>query len=146
VSVPVRRDERGTALIELMWLAVLLLVPMVWIVLSVFQVQRGAFAVTAAARAAGRAFALAPDDETGRRRAQAVAAVALADQGVTAPWDLTFACSPHDACHVAGAVVTVTVDSSVSLPFIPQVLGGAARFALHAEQRVPIGQFQESRG
>ena len=39
-----RRDERGSALVELTWLGLLLLVPLLWIVLSVFEVQRGAFA------------------------------------------------------------------------------------------------------
>ena len=60
-----RRDERGSALVELTWLGILLIVPMLWIVMSVFEVQRGAFGVSAAARAAGRAFALAPDDARG---------------------------------------------------------------------------------
>ena len=55
---------------------------MVWIVLSVFEVQRGAFGVTAAARAAGRAYALAPDDAAGKQQATAAAAVAMADQGL----------------------------------------------------------------
>ena len=62
-----RRDERGSALVELTWLGVLLLIPMLWIVLSVFQVQQGAFGVSGAARAAGRAYALAPNDALGRR-------------------------------------------------------------------------------
>ena len=39
-----RRGERGSALVELTWLGILLLVPLIWIVLSVFEVQRGAFA------------------------------------------------------------------------------------------------------
>ena len=53
------RDQRGTALVELTWLGILLVLPVVWTVLSVFQVQRGAFGVAAAARAAARAYALA---------------------------------------------------------------------------------------
>ena len=52
-----RRDEQGSALVELTWLAIILLVPLVWIVISVFEVQQGAFATSAAARAAGRAYA-----------------------------------------------------------------------------------------
>ena len=56
--------------------------PLLWIVLSVFEVQRGAFAVSGAARAAGRAYALAPSDAVGRARAEAAARQALADQGV----------------------------------------------------------------
>ena len=46
-----RRDERGSALVELSWLGILLVLPMLWIVMSVFEVQRGAFGVSAAARA-----------------------------------------------------------------------------------------------
>ena len=65
---PPRRGEDGSALVELTWLGILLLVPMLWIVLSVFEVQRGAFAVSGAARAAGRAYALAPDRRRGPGR------------------------------------------------------------------------------
>ena len=61
-----RRDERGSAIVELVWLGILLLVPLLWIVVALFEVQGGAFAVSSAARSAGRAFALAPDDATGR--------------------------------------------------------------------------------
>ncbi len=46
-----------------------------------FEVQRGSFAVSAAARAAGRAYALAPDDQAGMARAKAVAELTLKDQG-----------------------------------------------------------------
>ena len=61
-------------MVELVWLGILLLVPILWIVLSVFEVQKGAFAASAAARSAGRAYALAPTDAEGERRARAVAA------------------------------------------------------------------------
>ena len=50
--------------------------------MSVFQVQRGAFGVSAAARAAARAYALAPDDGSGRCAPRAAARQALDDQGV----------------------------------------------------------------
>jgi len=75
----VKRTESGSAIVEVVWLGILLLIPMVWIVLSVFEVQRGAFGVTAAARSAGRAYALAPDDVSGEQQATAAAAVAMAD-------------------------------------------------------------------
>ena len=74
-----RPNERGSALVELSWLGILLLLPMLWIVMSVFEVQRGAFGVSAAARAAARAYALAPDDATGAIRAREAARVALDD-------------------------------------------------------------------
>ena len=52
-----RRSDDGSALVEVVWLGILLLVPLLWIVLSVFDVQRGAFAVSGAARAGARASA-----------------------------------------------------------------------------------------
>lgn len=142
-----RRDERGSALVELTWLAILLLVPMLWIVMSVFSVQRGAFAVSAAARAAGRAYALAPTDAEGRQRAQVAARQALADQGVAdAPLDLDITCRPFPRdCHAGTSLITVVIRSRVDLPLMPSVLGGdAPSFALDASHTVPIGQFQES--
>ena len=140
------RGEDGSALVELSWLGILLLVPMLWIVVSVFEVQRGAFAVSGAARAAGRAYALAPTDAEGRARAQAAARQALADQGVDdAPLDVEITCTPypHD-CHNGTSVITVVVSSRVDLPLMPAMLGGEApSFALDSTHAVPIGQFQE---
>jgi hypothetical protein len=139
-----RRGESGSAVVELTWLGIVLLLPMVWIVVSVSEVQRGTFGVTAAARSAGRAFALAPDDATGARRARAAAELALADQGLAAASALVeVGCPPLPDCHVGGAVVTVRVETKVALPFVPDFLGGATSFRLDAVHRVPIGQYQE---
>jgi hypothetical protein len=141
--------ERGSALVELSWLGILLILPMLWIVMSVFEVQRGAFGVSAAARAAARAYALAPDDSTGLVRARDAARVALADQGlhdVTPEVDVS--CSPYPRnCHQGTSVITVSVHSRVVLPLMPTALGGnRPSFALDASQTVPIGQFQEVSG
>ena len=142
------RDEAGSALVELSWLGILLLVPLLWIVVSVFEVQRGAFAVSGAARAAGRAYALAPSDAEGERRAQAAARQALADQGVEGvPVDVTVRGTPYPSdCHSGTSVITVRVASRVDLPLLPGFLGGdAPSFALDATHTLPIGQFQEVR-
>jgi Flp pilus assembly protein TadG len=142
-------DDRGSALVELSWLGILLILPMLWIVMSVFEVQRGAFGVSAAARAAARAYALAPDDSTGLLRAREAARVALDDQGlrdVTPEVDVS--CTPYPGdCHEGASVITVSVHSRVVLPLMPTALGGdRPSFALDASQTVPIGQFQEVSG
>jgi Flp pilus assembly protein TadG len=144
-----RREERGSALVELTWLGVLLLVPMLWIVMSLFEVQRGAFAVSAAARSAGRAYALAPNDAEGAQRAQAAARQALDDQGLDGRGvSVRVSCSPYPRdCHDGTSVITVRIASRVDLPLMPAVLGGdAPSFALDATHTVPIGQFQEVHG
>ena len=141
-----RRGERGSALVELTWLGLLLLVPMLWIVLSVFEVQRGAFGVSSAARSAGRAYALAPNDAVGQARAEAVVRRALDDQGLEGqPFTLRVSCEPFPAdCHSGTSVITVRVATTVRIPLLPEVLGGdAPSFALDATHTVPVGQYQE---
>ena len=76
------RGDEGTALVEFVGLAVLLLVPLVYLLLSVFSVQRAAFAVTQAAREAGRAYATAPSTSSARDRGAYAAQLALISQGV----------------------------------------------------------------
>ncbi len=142
-----RRDETGSALVEFSWLAIILIVPLIWVVISVFEVQQGAFATSAAARVAGRAYALAPDDATGEARAKAAVEQVLDDQGTPGQRArVHVSCdAPGDNCHVGTSVITVTVDSGVDLPFFPAILGtGAASFSLDATHTVPIGQYVES--
>lgn len=109
-----RDDDEGTALIEFIWLGLLLLIPLVYLVISLFSVQRSAFAVSAATRAAGRAWVTAPAGTDRHQRAQLAAHLAAADQGVT--FDdaaLTFSCS-HECCPGTGTLhVRLTVDATL---------------------------------
>lgn len=142
-----RGEDRGSAVVELVWLGTLLLLPLVWVVVSIGEVQAGAFGTSAAARAAGRAYALAPDDATGAERARAAARQALADQGMAAaPMEVTATCEPYpDDCHAGTSVITVRVTSEVVLPLLPDVLGsGRPAFGLDATHTVPVGQFQDA--
>lgn len=142
-----RRDERGTALIEVTWLAILLMVPLVYVVLAVYDVQRHAFAATAAARAAGRAFVLAPDTAQADDRAREAAAVALGDQRVDPrAVSVDIVCRPAGACLAPGSVVVVDVHTQVRLPLMPDVLGdGAPSIRVDAAHTVPYGSFREDR-
>ena len=133
-------------MVELVWLGILLIVPLLWIVVALFEVQGGAFAVSTAARSAGRAFALAPDDASGRRAAEAAARQALDDQGLD---DVAVAvdveCTPYpSACHSGTSVITVRVASRVVLPLVPAFLGGPRpSVALDSTHTVPIGRYVE---
>jgi hypothetical protein len=142
-----RLDERGSALVELTWLGVLLLVPLVWIVVSVFEVQRGAFATAGAVRSAARAFALAPDDAEGRRAARQAASRVMVDQGIVgADPSVEVSCVPAGDFHNGGAVITVRVSSTVKLPLLPALFGEQrSSFAMSSAHTVPIGRYQEAR-
>jgi len=141
------RDQQGSAIIELVWLGILLLLPLIWIVISVFQVQSGAFAVSTAARSAGRAYALAPTDAAGLVAARAAARQAFDDQGLDGvDVDVRVTCAPFPRqCHSGTSVITVRIASRVDLPLMPDVLGGGTpSFALDSTHTVPIGQYQET--
>jgi len=141
------RDEFGSALVEFCWLALLLMVPLVYIVLTVFDAQRAGFATTEAARVAGRAFLTAPDQVTGRARAELAARVAFADQGVDYAPHLRVTCRPEpDACLSPGSLVTVRVWGRVPLPLVPSVLGGPRPgIRVESEHAAPYGEFREAR-
>jgi hypothetical protein len=145
---PLRRDQRGSAVVEVTWLTILLLVPLVYLVLSVFEVQRAAFGLTAASRAAGRAYVLAPDEATARARAVQAAQVALRDQGLVLPAGaLGLACEPDPAvCLTPGSVVEVSLALEVALPLVPDFFGAQAP-AVHVSSthRAPYGTFREAR-
>jgi Flp pilus assembly protein TadG len=110
--------------VEFVFLGILLMVPLVYVVLVAGAMQRSAYAVTAAAREAGRAYATAGSDAAGRDRAAAAARLVLADQDVDAAGDPV-----HIRCHgpcdyAAGEVVTVKVAVDVDLPGVPKLFCG----------------------
>ena len=119
------RDERGNAVVEFSWLAILLLVPLLYVILAVFDVQRHAYGATAGTHAAGRAFILTgrtDGESVARTRAYEAARIAMADQGVDlVADDLTITCDP--ACLEPGSTVTVRLVRQVLLPLAPDVLG-----------------------
>ena len=116
-----RRDDDGSAMVEFVYLAILLMVPLVYVLTTVFQVQRAAFGVTEAARQAGRAYATAASDTDGRARADAAASLAMRDQGVAlvAPVALT-----ATGGVAPGSVVRVQVLHRVPLPLLGGLFHG----------------------
>jgi hypothetical protein len=140
--------EDGSALVEVTWLSLLLMVPLVYVLLAVFDVQRGAFGVASASRAAGRAYALADTDEAGRRQARAAATLALRDQGIDGgDLDVDISCTPRPThCLSPGSTITVVVRTKVVLPLAPPALGSQApSFRVESVHRVPFGRYVEER-
>jgi hypothetical protein len=119
-----RRGDTGSALVEFSWLAILLLIPLLYVVLAAVSVQRAAFATTSAAREAARAYATAPSDAEGERRAEQAAALAMHDQGVRwSPSGRVVSCGSCD--FAPGSAFAVDLHTTVALPFVPHWLCGA---------------------
>jgi Flp pilus assembly protein TadG len=124
------RDERGSALVEFVFIALVVFVPLIYIVAGFSAVQRGVFASTAAAREAGRAMATAPDPATGQDRALRAAQLAVEDQSVDATdVRLTYAAAGAD-CEAGGYTPMLTpgeefsvcVTVTVRIPMLPEFI------------------------
>ena len=141
-----RHDEDGTAVIEFIWLALLLLIPVVYILIAVFDIQRAAYGVSAASRSAARAFILAPDVTTAFERADRAASVALSDQDVSGA-SVRVTCTPTPAdCLTPGSSVRVVVRMTQPLPLTPQALGDQiAPITVDSTHVEPYGTYREPR-
>ena len=139
------RGDDGNALVEFVYLAVLLMVPLVYLLLAVFQVQSAAFGVTEAARQAGRAYARADDPVAADRVARAAAQLALKDQGIDWSGDPQF-CGGGGCPLEPGATVRTSITYTVHLPFVGGIFGeGRAGIPVTGVHVEVVDRFKDSR-
>ncbi|MBT2586110.1 hypothetical protein [Arthrobacter sp. ISL-95] len=111
--------QRGSAVVEFTFLALLLMVPVVYFVVTVGQIQGGSFAVVGAADQAAKVFVTQGDPASARIAAERSVLVALKDYGHSPEsTSVTIECD-RAGCLSAGTTVTVTVRLDVSLPLTP---------------------------
>lgn len=118
-------DERGSAALEFIVGGVILLVPIVYLVVTLGMIQSNALGVEAASRHVARAVASAESIEDADNRAAAVLDSLVREYDIDAgTLDVDVSCVGEAAeCPAAGATVRVTVAASVPLPLVPPVLG-----------------------
>jgi hypothetical protein len=117
-------------LVEFVFIALVVFVPLIYIVAGFSAVQRGVFASTAAAREAGRAIATAPDPVTGQNHALRAAHLAVEDQSVDATdVRLTYVAagdcetgSGYTPTLTPGEEFSVCVTVTVRIPFLPEFI------------------------
>lgn len=137
------RREDGSAIIEFLVLATLMLVPVVYLVVTLGRLQAAAFATQGAAREAARAFVTASDETSGRERAQAAAMIAWADQGFTGPRLVSVSISCAPTCLAPGSQVAVRTSLQVVLPAVPRLVDRflPARIPVDAHHSAPVERF-----
>lgn len=140
-----RRGDSGSAIIEFVFVAVIVMVPLVYLVAAVASVQRTQLAVTQAARDAGRAFATSNSAGEADARVRAAVRLALTDQGLPNDAALRFvraraSCTsaPVRPALSPGAQFAVCVSRRADLPGVPSILAGrgittTARFVVHID-------------
>lgn len=115
--------EQGSAIIEFLALGTLLLIPTVWFLLAVAEVQAASYAAVGAADQAAKMYT-AGDADPGERSARSEAAVsaALADFGIS-PDQGEFSRTCSADCEIEGSLVGYTVQIHVPVPLIPELPG-----------------------
>ncbi|MEQ1736044.1 MAG: hypothetical protein ABL886_06545 [Rhodoglobus sp.] len=125
-------DDRGSASLEFVTVGMVLLVPLVYLVLTMSAIQAGSLAAEGAARQAARVFVQSGTEEEANAAALRALEFALTDHGVEPHGaELAISCSPRpDACLTRQGYVTVTVGLLVDLPLAPTVLTGEFPLAI----------------
>ncbi len=142
-----RGGDEGSAIVEFTFLAVLLMVPLVYLVVAVASVQRSSAAVGEAARAAGRALAQADSVPQGRDRAEAAVRIVFEDAGLppdSAEVRIVAASSRCDGPAASpslqsGAEFAVCVIRQAQIPGVPTLLAGdgvrtIGRYVVHVDE------------
>lgn len=136
--------DRGSALVEFVGLALIMIIPVSYLVMVAGRVEGAIFAAQGAAEAAGRAYATAGADALGQDRARLAAALVLGDDGLgPAATSTVIDCGYCD--YAPGSMFTVTVQVTVPLPGLPAAFCGShgcvASIPVRAEHSERLGCF-----
>ncbi|QNE46311.1 hypothetical protein F1C58_04905 [Glaciihabitans sp. INWT7] len=137
--------EDGTASLEFITAGMILLLPLVYLVLTMSALQAASLAVEGAARQAVRVYVQAPDTRSAEAEADRAIRFALADYGIdSSSASVSISCSPRARdCLQRQAAVTISVEVSVGLPFVPSALsvGGPAAVPIRSTATERVSRF-----
>lgn len=139
---PSENGEQGSAVVEFIFLAVLLMIPIVYLILTVGQVQAGAYAVVGAADQAAKVYVLSSDTSSAGQAAEQAVQLAMEDMGFDAA-NATLTITCDGGCLTAGAKVHTRVELRIELPVVGAVPGVTATAAtVHATASQKVGRFK----
>lgn len=131
--------DSGSATVEFVVLAILVMVPLIYTVLVILKVHAATYGAVTAAREAGRAYVTADSTAAASARARVAARLALADQGLGEP-HVRITCI-DGSCLSPGSAVSIEVRSEVPIPFIPSG-DGRSVIPVSAEHTVPVDTYR----
>lgn len=135
------RDDDGSATLEFIVVVVGLLVPLVYMTITVGAIHRAHAAAGHAVREAARIFMQADSPASGQLAARAAATLAFDDHGVEPPADaLRITC--EGGCLTPGSRVHVDMDWVMPLPWIPASLEGDVGWPIRDSQTLVIDSFR----
>lgn len=150
------RGDEGAAMLEFIALSLLLLVPLIYLVVTLSRIQAGTFAVESAASEAARTVVvtgvrelergarLASAMDRGEDRAQAAVALIASDFGFDDE-DASLVLACEGTCLAPGSDVTAEVTMHVALPGIPGFLSASVPLTVEVvgSARSPVDSMRE---
>lgn len=133
--------EDGNALVEFIVLAAALLIPALYLVLTLGSVQSAVFAADIIARDAARIHSLEEDPGRAQQRSAEHARLVLEDFGLSAQDVLEITCS-EDPCATAGGTVEARVRIPVPVPGLGPVLGETGPVSVSSAHSVQVDQYR----
>jgi hypothetical protein len=135
--------EEGSAVVEFIFLAVLLVIPVVYLILTLAGLQAGAFAAAGAADQAAKVYAAAASPAAGEELAGQAVRLALADAGFDGGAGSVAISCGGTGCQSPGATITARVTIRVPLPLVPSLPGvNTDAASVHAESSAVIGRYR----
>lgn len=125
--------DDGNAIIEFVFVAILVMIPLIYLIVTVATVQRARLTATNAARDVGRAIATSDTPAAAPGRAAAALRISLANAGLSPPDVQLRYVRPGADCRAGaeiepsldpGAEFTVCVIRHQQLPAVPTIVSG----------------------
>ncbi len=133
--------EDGNALVEFVVLSAVLLIPALYLVLTLGSVQSAVFAADIIARDSARIHATDADPDRAQARARNHAHLVLADFGLGAQDVVRVSCS-DDPCVTPGGTVTAEVSIPVPVPGLGPVLGTTGPVSVSSAHAAPVDRYR----
>lgn len=139
------RSDRGSATVEVVFLMVLVMLPLIFLVGSLGRLQAGAYAASAAAREAGRAYVTAVDADSAAGRGLAAADLVFAAHGFGSGEGRVEVGCESNPCLAPGGQVVVEAVVEVPVPLVPDFMSGLVPTTVTMASRhvEPVDRFRE---
>jgi hypothetical protein len=112
-------SDKGSASIEFIVVGVAIILPLIYIAITVLTLNAAQLASHQAAREGARAFVTSISNSSGNQRANIAASQAFADYGLSeSDPEIAITCD-HISCLTPGGSVSIEVTTQVPLPFVP---------------------------
>lgn len=138
-----RRHDAGSATVEFIGLCVILLIPAVYLLITLSQLQAAGYAAVAASDQAARTIGHSATDGQAELRAVQTVHLTVQDYALDPSTTTTTIECSNPVCTTPGTRITVHVSIDVPLPLVPTLFGKSTRLAtMNATGHHIIGAFE----